>query len=158
MSFGTGHHATTYLMAEQMSQLDLEDKRVIDFGTGTGVLAILAEKLGAANIIAIDNDDWSINNARENITANDCRRISLVKAETIVTDKKAAVILANINLNIIVDNLSEIKNAADTGATILFSGIMAHDESIILAALKEVNIKVQEIFNKNGWLAILAKS
>ena len=73
MSFGTGHHATTYLMIEQMSQLDFNNKLVIDFGTGTGVLAILAEKLAAASVIAIDNDNWSIENAGENILKNNCK-------------------------------------------------------------------------------------
>ena len=70
MSFGTGHHATTYMMIEQMSGMDLQNKSVVDFGTGTGVLAILAEKMGAISVEAIDNDDWSIENARENIFNN----------------------------------------------------------------------------------------
>ena len=158
MSFGTGHHATTYLMIEQMSRINFHGKQVIDFGTGTGVLAILAEKLAAANIIAIDNDDWSISNALENITANNCKQISIVKADTIVSTEKAAVILANINLNIIVNNLSAIKKVAEVGATILFSGIMIHDKTVILAALQKEHINVQEVFTKNGWIAILAKS
>lgn len=158
MSFGTGHHATTYLMAEQMSKIDFKNKRVIDFGTGTAVLAILAEKLGAAKILAIDNDDWSINNALENIAANNCTGISLVMAETIVAAEKAAIILANINLNIIVANLIAIKAAAEPGATILFSGIMQHDEPVIIAALMAESIQIEEILYKNGWLAILTKS
>ena len=158
MSFGTGHHATTYLMAEQMSNIDFNNKAVIDFGTGTAVLAILAEKLGAANILAIDNDDWSINNAGENIEANHCTKISLVKAETIVSTEKAAIILANINLNIITANLEAIKTAAEPGATILFSGIMVHDELAILSALQAANIKVKQVFYKNGWIALLTNS
>ena len=68
MSFGTGHHATTYMMMQQMREIDFTGKTVFDFGTGTGVLAILAEKLGAENVLAIDNDEWSIENAAENIT------------------------------------------------------------------------------------------
>src|SRR5690349_10830070 len=67
MSFGTGHHATTHLMIQSMQQLSFNDKTVLDFGTGTGVLAILAERLGAAHITAIDNDEWSITNVEENI-------------------------------------------------------------------------------------------
>ena len=77
MSFGTGHHATTYMMLEQMGKLDFKDKRVLDFGTGTGVLAILAEKMGAKKIIAIDNDEWSIENANENIKRNNCVAVEL---------------------------------------------------------------------------------
>ncbi len=74
MSFGTGHHATTYLMIELMEIIDFKNKRVIDFGTGTGILAILAEKCGASNIVAIDYDEWSIKNALENIEANNCHK------------------------------------------------------------------------------------
>ena len=79
MSFGTGHHATTFLMVEKMEKIDFKNKTVLDFGTGTGVLAILAEKLGAAKVIAIDNDEWSINNAIENIEANNCKNIFVEK-------------------------------------------------------------------------------
>ncbi len=156
MSFGTGHHATTYLMIEQMSLIDFKDKKVIDFGTGTGVLAILAEKMGAENIIAIDNDDWSINNAGENFITNHCNRITLQKAETISVSEKVSVILANINLNIIVDNIAAIKNAIETGSIILLSGMLLQDESIITTALKVANIDILGVYYKNGWIAILA--
>jgi len=157
MSFGTGHHATTYLMIEQMSQLDFAGKEVIDFGTGTGVLAILAEKLGAASVLAIDNDDWSIENALENTGRNHCSRIKLLKAETIPTVEPAAVILANINLNIIISNLDAIKKASKPGTRILFSGILQLDEPIIKKSLEEASIKTEEYRYKDGWLIIRAK-
>ena len=83
MSFGTGHHATTFLMVQQMGKDNFKNKTVLDFGTGTGILAILAEKLGAAAVTAIDNDEWSINNALENIEANHCKRIDLEKRNNI---------------------------------------------------------------------------
>ena len=79
MSFGTGHHATTFLMVAMMEKIDFKDKTVLDFGTGTGVLAILAEKLGASKVLAIDCDEWSINNTLENIEANNCKKISVEK-------------------------------------------------------------------------------
>ena len=157
MSFGTGHHATTYLMIEQMSQLDFNNKRVIDFGTGTGVLAILAEKLTAAFVIAIDNDDWSIENAGENILKNNCKKISLFKANTIPVGQQSDIILANINLNIIIATLHDIKNACKPGATILFSGIMTHDEPVILKSLEDHSIKVEECRFRDNWLIIRAK-
>ncbi|HEU4861999.1 MAG TPA: 50S ribosomal protein L11 methyltransferase, partial [Chitinophagaceae bacterium] len=75
MSFGTGHHATTYMMMQQMRENDFANKNVFDFGTGTGVLSILAEKLGAKKVLAIDNDSWSIDNADENIQRNNCTKI-----------------------------------------------------------------------------------
>ena len=156
MSFGTGHHDTTYLMTEQMSAIDLSGKSVIDFGTGTGILAILAEKLGAASITAIDCDDWSINNAKENAAMNGCEKINLVKAETIPPGIKAGVILANINLNIIIANIPAIKDASLPGGTILFSGIMLHDENNILNNLKASGFLIIRVLHKGDWLAVLA--
>jgi ribosomal protein L11 methyltransferase len=155
MSFGTGHHATTFLMVQQMSQIDFIGKTVIDFGTGTGVLAILAEKMGAKSILAIDCDDWSINNAKENIEVNGCININLLKAETIPAGNTADIILANINLNIISANIAAIKLAAKAGAPILFSGIMLHDEVQILQVLSNAPFQVKNIFKKDNWLAIL---
>jgi len=155
MSFGTGHHATTYLMIEQMSQLSHEGKSVIDFGTGTGVLAILAEKLGATGVLAIDYDDWSINNAQENVEANRCSKIILQKADTIPAGNKADIILANINLNIILANLDAILAAANPGADVLFSGILATDEQSILQALSQQGFRINSILKKDNWLAIV---
>ncbi len=157
MSFGTGHHATTYLMIQQMGGLDFKNKEVIDFGTGTAVLAIFAEKLGASKIKAIDNDEWSINNAKENIAANGCANIDLVKAETIEVGMKADIILANINLNIIIANLDAIKTACKPGAVILFSGIMQQDKDHITTALIENGFIIDICLIKDNWLIIGTK-
>lgn len=155
MSFGTGHHPTTYLMISLMSQMDFTDKRVIDFGTGTGVLAILAEKMGAINVEAIDCDDWSINNTKENILLNDCHHISVIKAEKINwMQTKADIILANINLNIILDNLSALKEATLPGGLILLSGMLTSNEDRILEALKQNGISVRNIQVKENWMAV----
>jgi len=154
MSFGTGHHATTYLMIERMSQLDFPGKYVIDFGTGTGVLAILASKLGASEILAIDNDQWSIDNAAENIEANQASHIRLEKDETLKPGKKADIILANINLNIILENLPAITSVAEDGARLLLSGIMVKDQAEILSALSKNFIEVINCFEKQHWLCI----
>ncbi|CAN5859432.1 50S ribosomal protein L11 methyltransferase [soil metagenome] len=157
MSFGTGHHATTHLMIEEMSQLEFAGQQVIDFGTGTGVLAILAEKLGAPAVTAIDHDDWSIENAKENISKNGCDKISLLKAETITEGLMAGILLANINLNIIIACLHDIIKACRPGATMLFSGIMKHDEPVIKRSLEESSIKIVECRYRNEWLIIRAK-
>lgn len=119
MSFGTGHHATTYMMIEQMSGIDMRKMKVADFGTGTGVLAILAEKMGASLVDAIDNDDWSIENAGENIETNQCHTIELTKSETLNTGSDYDLVLANINLNVILDNLTAISRSAKKGAEIV---------------------------------------
>jgi ribosomal protein L11 methyltransferase len=154
MSFGTGHHATTFLMVLNMQHIDFAGKTVIDFGTGTGVLAILAEKLGAASVVGIDCDDWSIDNAKENLAANNCTKVSVVKAETIPSAYKAEIILANINLNIIAANITEIKAACLPGTELLFSGIMIHDEKKILEVLSIGGLIVREVYKRENWLAI----
>lgn len=158
MSFGTGHHATTYGIIECMSAIDFTNKAVIDFGTGTGVLAILAEKLGAAHIVAIDNDEWSINNAAENIKVNGCNNIELVKAESIVNKIKADIILANINLNVIISNLEMLLKAYKSDAIILLSGMLSEDEPLISAALKKHSINVRRIYENNNWIVVLANT
>ncbi|MCP9750314.1 50S ribosomal protein L11 methyltransferase [Ferruginibacter sp. HRS2-29] len=157
MSFGTGHHATTYLMMEQMAEIDFTGKTVIDFGTGTGVLAILAEKLGAEKIEALDNDEWSIDNSRENIDANACKRIHLYKAETIEPSVKADIILANINLNVITANLDAITAVCKPDTVVLFSGLLATDKDIIIPRLENNNLAIIGVFERNNWLAIKTK-
>ena len=156
MSFGTGHHATTYMMIEQMEALDFGDKNVVDFGTGTGVLAILAEKMGAVAIDAIDYDEWSIENAVENIAANNCNKINLVKAETISDGKVYDIILANINLNVILENLAAIKAVSKKGTLILLSGFIKGDETIMTAALSVNGILQIKTIQKGEWICILS--
>jgi ribosomal protein L11 methyltransferase len=158
MSFGTGHHATTYLMVQQMAHINFEDKQVIDFGTGTGVLAILAEKLGAKNVLAIDCDEWSIINTKENIETNNCSIILVEQAETIPAGNKADVILANINLNIISENISAIKQSCNENVTLLFSGIMAHNETEIKSVIENAGFKIKSMVQKDGWLCLLTVS
>lgn len=158
MSFGTGHHATTFQMMEEMSSIDFLNKVVIDFGTGTGLLSILAEKLGAKSIVAIDYDDWSINNAKENIENNNCTNIQLIKNDTcIINSGMADVILANINLNVILDNLISIKNCAANNAIVVFSGILVDDFPIISEKLTENAFNIIKTSNKDNWLVMITK-
>jgi ribosomal protein L11 methyltransferase len=157
MSFGTGHHATTYLVIQQMQELDFTNTSVIDFGTGTGVLAVLAEKLGAAAVYAIDNDEWSIENSRENIAANHCTVISLEMANEMRYKEKADIILANINLNVILENLAAIKNSLKSKGQVILSGLLASDEETISTALLANGFDIEKITHRNGWIAILTK-
>src|SRR6476661_5603092 len=122
MSFGTGHHATTYMMIQQMRNIDFKNKSVFDFGTGTGVLAIIAEKLGAAKIIAIDNDEWSISNANENIERNNCKNIQLLLSDSPLVSNRFDVILANINKNVILQYLEVLSNLLIENGQLLVSG------------------------------------
>jgi ribosomal protein L11 methyltransferase len=158
MSFGTGHHATTYLMMEQMSQLNFTGKSVMDFGTGTGVLAILAEKMGATEIVAIDNDEWSIDNAKENIGNNKCTHIVIEKGESIGANKKYDVILANINLNVILQNMPLIAAACKAGTQILLSGFLNIDEAAIKLSINANDLIFSTVTQKKEWLCIWALS
>ncbi len=153
MSFGTGHHATTWLMMNQMQQINFNEKTVIDFGTGTGILAILAEKLGASSIIALDNDDNCIENARENIDLNHCTKISLLKAEKV--SGNADIILANINKNIIIANIENISLACSKQAIILFSGLLKEDYNDIADALLKNDIQIIDHAEKESWICLL---
>ena len=154
MSFGTGHHATTHLVIEQMQQIDFTGKTVLDFGTGTGVLAILAEKLGAAKVLAMDNDQWSINNAQENVLQNNCTKIIIELHDAVPPGQNYDVILANINLNVITASLPAIASIANTGCAIIFSGFFKENEAALVADIKKVGIQHRTTLQKGDWITI----
>jgi len=154
MSFGTGHHATTYMMIQQMRGLDFSEKSVFDFGTGTGVLAILAEKSGAKKVVAVDNDEWSIANAQENIKRNNCTAIHLQDANSAQLNEKFDIILANINKNVILDNLDFIKKQLSPNGVILLSGLLAADEQEILAKCNKIGLKFDVKAERYNWLFV----
>ena len=156
MSFGTGHHATTQLMMMLMAGMDMKGKSVIDFGTGTGVLAILAEMLGAAPILAIDNDSWSVENAIENTQRNNCKHITVQQASLEdIADGTCSVLLANINRHILLDHMPALYNRLNHGGTILMSGLLVADQEIILDAATAAGFKFDKVQELNGWIAML---
>ncbi|PZP52073.1 MAG: 50S ribosomal protein L11 methyltransferase [Pseudopedobacter saltans] len=155
MSFGTGHHATTYMMIQQMRNLQFEDKTVFDFGTGTGILAILAEKLGAKSVLAIDNDEWSINNSQENLEANNVSKIELQLLSTIPTEQSFDIILANINLNVIVENLKFMFGILKNGGNLVLSGLLKEDEKTILDVAAPYNLKHENTLTRLNWISML---
>jgi ribosomal protein L11 methyltransferase len=154
MSFGTGHHGTTYSVMQLMRGIDFANKSVFDFGTGTGLLAILAHKLGAGDILAVDNDDWCIENASENITVNNTQSIEIQKVDNAKLNKKFNIIIANINKNIILDNLAFLAEATVPGGVVLLSGLLVEDEPEIEAACKELGWRHQETRTRNNWIAL----
>jgi ribosomal protein L11 methyltransferase len=154
MSFGTGHHATTFMMIRLMRWVDFTQTSVFDFGTGTGVLAILAEKLGAARVLAADNDDWCIRNASENFERNHCKKIELRKVVDARTDNQFHIILANINKNIILDNLQFLANSIIMPGKILLSGLLKEDEQDILEAVAHLGWKKIQRLEKDNWIAL----
>jgi len=154
MSFGTGHHATTYMMVQAMARPVFTGKTVFDFGTGTGVLAILAEKLGARAITAIDNDDNSIENAAENLVANGCRRCELFKAASTEGLGQFDIILANINRNVILQNLLYLKQHLYDGGVVLLSGLLKDDQQQVLAEAEKQGLMLTGRLEKEGWICL----
>lgn len=154
MSFGTGHHATTYLMLQAMQDLGFKGRRVLDFGTGTGVLAILAEQLGAAGVIAIDNDDWSIENADENIKVNLCVNISLRKLDTVTEDGPFDIILANINKHILLREMAHLGQQLKAGGVILMSGLLHEDFEDIENEAARNNLSVSGRTTRGSWICL----
>jgi ribosomal protein L11 methyltransferase len=161
MSFGTGHHGTTYTVIQMMSEMDFVGKTVYDFGTGTGILAILAQKLGAVKVLAVDNDDWCIENALENTHNNSSKSIIIKKVESAIqTDHSIQtdhfdIILANVNRHIIEANMLELTHAGKAGGQLVLSGLLIEDQvdMIHLAAQNGWNFLSQK--QRNGWISLL---
>jgi ribosomal protein L11 methyltransferase len=153
MSFGTGHHVTTCMMIQQMSEIDFKGKTVFDFGTGTGILSILAEKLGAAKIVAIDNDEWSIKNAAENLQLNNCSKTQLKKKDA-APIMQFDIILANINKKVILDNFSSLINHLNPKGVLLVSGLLTDDEKDILKKTDKFLVRKEKVTENNNWICI----
>jgi ribosomal protein L11 methyltransferase len=154
MSFGTGHHATTVMMIQQMQEIDFTNKIVFDFGTGTGILAILAERLGASKIIAVDNDDWSIANTKENLERNSCTKVDLKKEGSAMGNARYDIILANINNNVIVENFSVFVQQLSNDGVLLLSGLLAEDEKDILEEAGKFPLSMRKIITNNNWISL----
>lgn len=154
MSFGTGHHATTHLMVEQMQEIDFKDKTVFDFGTGTGVLAILAEILGAKRIVAIDNDEWSFENTKENIGLNNCHNISVSMDSIESINENFDIILANINRHILLAYMPQMFAMLHNGGTLLMSGLLTEDETMVCEAALAAGFELKGVCTRNNWIAI----
>lgn len=155
MSFGTGHHATTFMMLEQMQALDFRNKTVLDFGTGTGVLAILAEKLGAAKIVAIDNDTWSFENVQENIQLNHCAKILPQLTAEISNAVQYDIVLANITKNVLLGYLDRLKTCIHAGGYVVMSGLLETDSAEMLAACEKWGMKLVQKKVREQWLSLL---
>lgn len=155
MSFGTGHHDTTRLMIAQMRRVSFQGKSVLDFGAGTGVLAILAAKLGAASVYAVDNDSWSYENARENIAANGCPEVNVLHGTLeSVPEGPYDVILANINRHILLDTMAALYRKLAPGGRIFMSGLLLQDADIIREAAAGAGFGLYERQSGNNWLLL----
>lgn len=154
MSFGTGHHSTTALMIKTMLSLDFEGKKVLDMGCGTGVLAIMAKKQGATDVTAIDIDEWAVSNAAENFQLNKIEHYELLHGGAeLLAGKEFDIILANINRNILVNDMNAYARSLKSGGIILISGIYHNDLDHVRDAAELYGLKYKNHIEKNSWIA-----
>lgn len=152
MSFGTGHHATTELMASEILALDLHHKTLLDAGCGTGILAILAEKMGATAITAIDIDEWSYRNAQENTNNNQCKAITVMLGDAAALENLTFdVILANINLNILIAGMATYARLLDKNGIIFMSGILESDLEALSTAAENHGLTREYAKTLSNW-------
>jgi ribosomal protein L11 methyltransferase len=158
MSFGTGHHATTYMMVAAMKDLDFRNHSVLDFGTGTGVLAILACKLGAASVLAIDSDEWSIENALENAALNECKSIHIEQKDSLSGTGQFDFILANINLRVILENVDFLRQHLNHSGVFIGSGVLESDEEKIRIKATTAGFTMERLMIKDNWMSFRFKN
>ncbi|WP_372792499.1 50S ribosomal protein L11 methyltransferase [Lutibacter sp.] len=155
MSFGTGHHETTHMMVQHLLQLDLTNKKTLDMGCGTGILAIFAEMKGAQPIDAIDIDAWCYENSIENVERNNCKHISVFEGDaSLLMNKKYDVIIANINRNILLNDMASYINCLNDEGVILFSGFYQEDIPIIDKEVSKYGLTLDKIIERNNWVSL----
>ncbi|UJF30049.1 50S ribosomal protein L11 methyltransferase [Kaistella sp. 97-N-M2] len=155
MSFGTGHHATTYLMIQQMLDLDFQNKSVLDMGCGTSVLAIFAKQQGAGKTVAIDIDEWSVENSIENAARNNVKlEISQGTAENLGSEN-FDIILANINRNILISDIPTYVSVLNEGGKLLLSGLCFFDVDDILEVCTAQKLTLKKKLQREEWVSLL---
>jgi ribosomal protein L11 methyltransferase len=155
MSFGTGHHPTTYLMILQMLEMNFQDKTVLDMGCGTSVLAIFAKQRGAEKVVAIDIDEWSVENAKENAERNGVELKILKGTAESLGDENFDIILANINRNILISDIPDYAKVLKNNGLLLLSGLCFFDADDILEVCKENNLILKNKQQREEWISLL---
>ncbi len=155
MSFGTGHHETTYLMIKHLMALDLRGKKVLDMGCGTGILAIFAELKGAEQIDAIDIDAWCYENSVENIERNHCQNIKVYEGDaSMLKAKTYDVIIANINRNILLDDIGIYAESLNANGELYLSGFYTEDIAQINETAEKNGLVLSKKFERNNWVGL----
>ena len=154
MSFGTAHHETTKQMIQYLLSLQVSGKSLLDMGSGTAVLAILARMKGAFPVTAIDNDEWAYNNALENIQSNNFADIEVLLGDSSsLAGKKFDIILANINRNILLNDIPAYCESLNAGGKLFMSGFYSEDLPLIEAKANEAGLKIMSSQKENNWTA-----
>ena len=155
MSFGTGHHETTHMMIQHVLKNDFENKSVLDMGCGTGVLAILAEMKGAKPIDAVDYDNWCYLNSIENVERNNCQHITVIEGDAnVLSNKKYDIIIANINRNILLNDMAVYASCLNKNGIIFLSGFYEEDIPMIQEACEKHMLKFEEKLERNYWVSL----
>ncbi len=155
MSFGTGHHETTHMMIQHILNHDFTGKSVLDMGCGTAVLAILTEFKGATTIDAIDIDNWCYLNSLENVERNNCKYISVYEGDaSLLKDKKYDIIIANINRNILLQDMQTYASCLTRKGRLFLSGFYNDDIPVITEACERNNLELQQQLEKSNWVAL----
>ena len=155
LSFGTGHHETTHMMIQHLMTLDLQDKKVLDMGCGTGILAIFAEMKGAKPLDAIDIDNWCYVNSLENVARNNCKEITVYEGDaSLLKDKKYDVIIANINRNILLNDMKTYASCLNENGVLLLSGFYKEDIPIIEEETTKYKLNLEQVIDRNNWVAL----
>lgn len=155
MSFGTGHHDTTYLMLRHLFKLEMRGKSLLDMGCGTGVLAIAAEMRGAEQILAVDIEPWAAENAEENAVVNGCRKIRVLCGDRAVVDDTFDIVLANINRNVLLADMCFFAEWLCPGGQLLLSGFFPSDIPVLETEAKKHGFTARLTDERNGWACLL---
>lgn len=155
MSFGTGHHETTHMMIQHLLETDVKGKKTLDMGCGTAILAILAEMKGAQPIDAIDIDNWCYLNSIENATRNNCGQITVYEGDAdLLKGKKYDLIIANINRNILLNDMQTYVDCLNKEGILLLSGFYNEDIPFIDASCTEKGLTYVKKFERNNWVSL----
>ena len=158
MSFGTGHHATTSLVLEAQLSINHHQKKIYDFGTGTGILSILAYQLGASHIIATDVDDWCIENAKVNFNLNECSgKVFKGRVRDLALKDQADIIIANINKNVLLSEITEYTRLLISGGILIISGFYEEDAPEVCARAEKLGLKQIQLKCKELWAVIVLR-
>ncbi|MCW4468536.1 50S ribosomal protein L11 methyltransferase [Flavobacterium sp. MFBS3-15] len=155
MSFGTGHHETTFMMIQHLLETDVENKKSLDMGCGTAILAILAEMKGAQPIDAIDIDNWCYLNSIENAERNNCKHISVYEGDaSLLAGKSYDLIIANINRNILLNDMQAYVDCLNKEGILLLSGFYEEDIPAIDACCTQKGLTFVKKFSRNNWVSL----